>query len=70
MDDKLTENDINMVHYYHFEKGDLRRWEGWKKRKDIIAKEFPFIISLIEERDRIESVLDSLIEKMEFREDQ
>ena len=45
MSSKLTNDDLNMIVYFHREKGDLTRWCDWENKKDQIKVEFPELIA-------------------------
>lgn len=41
---EVTEDDLNSMYYFHFEKGDITRWISWEERKPVIENQFPELI--------------------------
>jgi len=62
--EEITENDYNMIAYFHQIKGDISRWSSWGKRKHIIAKYHPELIHAFNLVESANKQLDILVEEI------
>jgi hypothetical protein len=62
--DKITDEDINLLQYFHA-KGDLTRWGSWAARKPVIAKKYPELIAAMDALVVAKRTLDAIVESLE-----
>lgn len=62
--EKLTEQQIDDLKYFWWEKGDLERWCDFEKLKPQIEKEFPRIIYLWEEHKSCVKMLNVIMDSI------
>jgi hypothetical protein len=64
MENKVTDDDITMIQYFFYDKGDITRWSQWEERKPIIAKEYPEIIQAMDNLNIAERTLRAVINQL------
>lgn len=57
----MTENDLNMIDYFWFEKEDIERWSSWKERLPIIQSTHPEIVKAWEDYKTARRLLGAVI---------
>lgn len=61
----LTEQEIDMIQYFAFEKGDATRWVNWLEVKPRVAHFYPEVIAAIDALTVAERTLKAVIKNME-----
>lgn len=60
MTTKLTEEDRNLLLYFH-EHGDITRWSQWESKKALFIVEYPELISAMFSLNVAERTLDAVV---------
>lgn len=45
---RLSEDDLQSIIYFMFEKDDIERWALWEDKKDLVLSELPALRVLLE----------------------
>lgn len=61
--DKLTEEDRNMIVYFH-EKGDITSWSEWEKKKPLVEREYPQLIRALADLSFATCCVDNIVERI------
>ncbi len=64
MTTKLTDEDKDMIVYFHEHKGDLSRWCGWNGARERIKAEYPELIAAWDNFIVASRTLDAIVEKI------
>lgn len=62
--ESLTEEDKNMIRYFHEEKGDISRWSKWEEKLPIIHKQYPELIEAIRSKMIASTTLDIIVRNL------
>lgn len=59
--EKLTEDDLHYLQYFHKQVGDITSWSDWEEKKALVKAEFPEIVHAIEMKQTAERILNVAI---------
>jgi hypothetical protein len=57
----MTEEDLNMLDYFWFQKEDIERWSSWKERRGIIQQSHPEIVKAWDDYQTARRILSAII---------
>lgn len=61
-EDRLTQDDLNMVIYFHESYGDITRWIKWEERKPIVQRVHPELIKAMEDVKVAHRILNAVVD--------
>lgn len=57
----FTDDDMDQVYYFFFEKGDIRRWCDWEEKKHLLKEKDPILFNAIETMYNSEALVSRLL---------
>ena len=61
---KLTEEDRNMIAYFHQSKVDITRWSDWDRVKVMVQREYPQLLAAMESLTTTSRTLDNIVTRI------
>ena len=63
--DVISPGDVDMIQYFHNDKGDLTRWGGWDEKLPLFQKHYPALVKAHRDLVAAQQVLDMIVNALE-----
>lgn len=61
MTEPLTQEELDMINHFHFDKGDITRWIGWEDTLPRVEVHHPHLLKAMKDVEIAERILNSVV---------
>jgi len=62
--EQVSDEELDMIRYFHKEKGDFTRYVEWEKLEPILRKSHPHLFDAIARLESAQKTLDAIIDSL------